>query len=221
MSKIHKKHCVICGEKAGIFTRIRLNDGMLCGDCVKKCSEHLEDFDEKTADEIRKHLEYRERNKQSHMLSVFNPTITLGEYEILKIDENNKYWMVTTPKRFTEENPDVFYLDQVTECEVIEKKEVFKPVKDDSDKGKTDVIIDKFKRTKPRETEYGFWFYVRIGVHHPCFSEIVMRVNKYIIREKNQNEYVSCKREAQNICNVFTELYEKAVRESKNNSHEE
>lgn len=218
MSKSDKKRCIICGEKAGIFTRIRLNDGMLCGDCVKKCSEHLEDFDEKTADEIRKHLEYRERNKQSHMLSAFKPTITLGEYEILKIDENNKYWMVTTPKRFTEENPDVFYLDQVTECEVVEKKEVFKPVKDDSDKGRTDVIIDKFKRTKPRETEYGFWFYVRIGVHHPCFSEIVMRVNKYIIRERNQSEYVSCKREAQHICDVFTELYQKAKREDKRNN---
>lgn len=210
-----KKKCAVCGEKAGVFTRIKLNDGLLCGDCVKKCSEHLEDYDEFTAEEIRNHLAYRERNKHSEMLQDFHTTLTLGEYEVLKIDEDKSYWMLTTPKRYAEENPDVFYLTQVTECEVIEKKELYTPVYNndedkDDDKHKHSAELKKKFIRKNQQPEYGYWFYVHIGLHHPCFSQIVMRVNKYIIREKNQNEYVSCKRQAESICDTFIKLCQTA-----------
>ena len=80
-----KKNCAVCKDKASILTRIRLNDGFLCNDCAKKCSEHLDDYDEITAEDIRKHLEYREKNKLSKNLTEFKTTLTLGEYEILKI----------------------------------------------------------------------------------------------------------------------------------------
>ncbi|HHZ06697.1 MAG TPA: DUF4428 domain-containing protein [Clostridiales bacterium] len=212
-----KKICAVCGEKAGIFTRIKLNDGLLCGDCVKKCSEHIEDFDEITAAEIKEHLEYRDRNKNSDMLSEFNTTLTLGDYEVLKVDENHNLWLLTTPKRFSEENPDIFYLTQVTDCEVIEKKELFTPIHPVEDEDSTvDTSNEKIKKTaelkrklhnvRKKPPEYGYWFYIRIGVHHPCFSQIVMRVNKYIIQEANQSEYLSCKRQSQKILDTFTAL---------------
>ncbi|GHU82314.1 hypothetical protein AGMMS50284_3980 [Clostridia bacterium] len=205
-----KKTCAVCGDKAGIFTRIKLNDGLLCGDCVKKCSEHLEDFDEKTAEEIKAHLTYRERNKHSSMLSYFSPTLSLGDYEVLKIDEKNKYWLVTTPKRFAEENPDVFYLSQITGCEVIEKRELLTPEQSAEFKASppkaTTKIKQKITRSAQKPPEYGYWFYVRISVRHPWFSEIVIRLNKYIIREQNQTEFLSCERLSSLIVNTLNEL---------------
>lgn len=218
MGRKDKKICAVCGEKAGIFTRIKLNDGLLCGDCVKKCSEHLEDFDEKTADEIKNHLKYRERNKHSEMLSNFNPTLELGNYEVLKIDEKSKYWLLTTPKRFSEDNPDIFYLSQVTGCELIEKREILTDLPDKNEGHLEKAAASKIKETihkhaRQKPPEYGYWFYVRISVHHPCFSEIVMRVNKYLIREKNQGDYLSCKREAQKIRDTFTALCNNAKKE--------
>ena len=74
-----KKNCAVCKDKASILTRIRLNDGFLCSDCAKKCSEHLDDYDEITAEEIKKHLVYRKRNKNSQMLNEFKATRTFGD----------------------------------------------------------------------------------------------------------------------------------------------
>lgn len=211
-----KKSCFICGEKAGIFTRIKIDDGFLCGDCVKRCSEHLDDYDTKTADEIRSHLDYREKNKQSKILKSFSPTISFGDYEILKIDPKNQTWVLSTSKRYYEENPDVFYLSQVTGCTVIEKKEILSQPSTNADRDlsktdkKTDRIRKKILPSSKHKPEYGYWFYVSISVHHPSFSKIVMRVNKFIIRSKNPEDYLQYKNQAESICDTFLQLCKKS-----------
>ncbi|MEE0266123.1 MAG: DUF4428 domain-containing protein [Acutalibacteraceae bacterium] len=201
-----KKNCVVCKDKASVLTRIRLNDGFLCSDCAKKCSEHLEDYDEITADEIKKHLEYRKRNKNSKMLTDFKPTLILGEYEILKIDEKHNTWVLDTGKHLKNENPDIFYLSQITDVISVRKKELLNQYKENTAISTNRVV--KFFNRKNLWPLYGYWFYVVIKVNHPCFSEINMRINKFIINETNQTQYLSCVRYAQDIVDAVTELSE-------------
>jgi len=210
-----KKNCVVCGDKASILTRIKLNDGFLCSDCAKKCSEHLDDFDEITAEEIKNHLEYRKRNKNSAMLKNFVATMSLGEYEILRIDEPHGYWLLETEKRFNNNNPDIFMLSQITDVEFVRKKECLNRF-DSEDAGQK--LSTRFKRKKNRCPIYGFWFYIIIKVNHPCFTEINMRVNKYIISEKNQIEYLAAVRTAQDIIDIITELSEKSKKQLTENA---
>lgn len=198
-----KKNCAVCEDKASILTRIRLNDGFLCNDCAKKCSEHLDDYDEITAEEIRKHLEYREKNKLSKSLTEFETTLTLGEYEILKIDEKHGTWLLDTGKRFKNENPDIFYLSQITDALFVRKKELLNQYKEN--KESKSKLINFFNR-KNRWPLYGYWFYVVIKVDHPYFSEISMRINKYIVNEINQIQYLYCVRYAQDIIDIISEL---------------
>lgn len=200
-----KKNCAVCKDKASILTRIRLNDGFLCSDCAKKCSEHLDDYDEITAEEIKQHLIYRKRNKNSQMLNEFKATKTLGDYEILKIDEEHKTWLLDTGKRLKNENPDVFYLSQITDVVFERKKELLNQY-DESKKSKNSLI--KFLNRKNRWPLYGYWFYVIIKVNHPCFSEINMRINKYIVNEINQIQYLYSVRMAQDVVDIVSELAE-------------
>lgn len=200
-----KKNCAVCKDKASILTRIRLNDGFLCSDCAKKCSEHLDDYDEITAEEIKKHLVYRKRNKNSQMLNEFKATKTLGDYEILKIDEKHQTWLLDTGKRLKNENPDVFYLSQITDVVFERKKELLNQY-DESKKSKNSFI--QFLNRKNRWPLYGYWFYVIIKVNHPCFSEINMRINKYIVNEINQIQYLYCVRMAQDVVDIVSELAE-------------
>lgn len=198
-----KKNCAVCKDKASVLTRIRLNDGFLCNDCAKKCSEHLDDYDEITAEEIKKHLEYRERNKSSKSLTEFKATLTLGEYEILKIDEKHRTWLLDTGKRLKNENPDIFYLSQITDVLFVRKKELLNQYKENTD---SNSRLRKFFNRKNRWPLYGYWFYVIIKVNHPYFSEINMRINKYIVNETNQIQYLSCVRYAQDIIDIISEL---------------
>lgn len=200
-----KKNCAVCKDKASILTRIRLNDGFLCSDCAKKCSEHLDDYDEITAEEIKQHLIYRKRNKNSQMLNEFKATKTLGDYEILKIDEEHKTWLLDTGKCLKNENPDVFYLSQITDVVFERKKELLNQY-DESKKSKNSLI--KFLNRKNRWPLYGYWFYVIIKVNHPCFSEINMRINKYIVNEINQIQYLYSVRMAQDVVDRVSELAE-------------
>lgn len=206
-----KKNCGVCGDKASILTRIKLNDGFLCSDCAKKCSEHLDDFDEITADEIKKHLVYRKRNLNSDMLKAFSETMSLGNYEILRIDENHNHWLLETEKRLKNENPDIFMLSQVTDVLFIRKKECLNNFNEDR---KDNNFFSKFTSKKNRKPVYGYWFYVVIKVNHPCFTEINMRINKYIIHEKNQIEYLASVRKAQDIVDIMEELCDKAKKQA-------
>lgn len=209
MARKEKKTCVICGEKAGVFTRVRINDGLLCGDCVKRCSEHIDSFENFTAEEIHKHLEYRIKNKKSKIFAEFSPNLFLGDYETIKVDQAHKTWALSTAKRYGEQNQDVFYLSQVTGCEIIEKKELYFPAAVDpsiEDPSATERIKKKIIPASKHVDEYGAWFYLNIYVNHPCFSTIIMRMNRYIIPEKMDSDYSACKLESDEICNTFWQL---------------
>ena len=137
------------------------------------------------------------------MLNEFKATLTLGEYEILKIDEEHCTWLLDTGKRLKNENPDIFYLSQITDVNFVRKKELLNQYKENTDYTSG---LRKFFNRKNRWPLYGYWFYVVIKVDHPYFSEISMRINKYIVNEINQIQYLSCVRYAQDIIDIISEL---------------
>ena len=67
MGLFDKKICDICGEKIGLLGNRKLDDGNLCKDCAKKLSPWFEDRRHSTVEDIKRQLEYREKNKKAVM----------------------------------------------------------------------------------------------------------------------------------------------------------
>ena len=64
MGLFDKKICDICGEKIGLLGNRKLDDGNLCKDCAKKLSPWFEERRHSTVEDIKRQLEYREKNKK-------------------------------------------------------------------------------------------------------------------------------------------------------------
>ena len=81
MGLFDKKICDICGEKIGLLGNRKLDDGNLCKDCAKKLSPWFEDRRHSTVEDIKRQLEYREKNKKAVMDFCINvrsiPEITM------------------------------------------------------------------------------------------------------------------------------------------------
>ena len=68
MGLFDKKICNICGEKIGLLGNRKLDDGNLCKDCAKKLSPWFEERRHSTVEDIKRQLEYREKNKKAENL---------------------------------------------------------------------------------------------------------------------------------------------------------
>ena len=71
MGLFDKKICDICGEKIGLLGNRKLDDGNLCKDCAKKLSPWFEERRHSTVEDIKRQLEYREKNKKAVILPLF------------------------------------------------------------------------------------------------------------------------------------------------------
>ena len=63
MGLFDKKNCDICGEKIGLLGNRKLDDGNLCKNCASKLSPWFEERRHSTVEDIKRQLEYREKNK--------------------------------------------------------------------------------------------------------------------------------------------------------------
>ena len=81
MGLFDKKICDICGEKIGLLGNRKLDDGNLCKDCAKKLSPWFEDRRHSTVEDIKRQLEYREKNKKSRNGFLYN---TSDQYQKLQ-----------------------------------------------------------------------------------------------------------------------------------------
>lgn len=109
-----KEQCSICQENIG---RHKLSDGFVCDDCLKQTSGYLRGFlftSKRTKNDVL--LAQNAAKHNASLLSQFSETTSVGDY--LKIDRNNKLWMVpgiAGPK----ENPKVFHFDDIIDYELI------------------------------------------------------------------------------------------------------
>ena len=83
MGLFDKKICNICGEKIGLLGNRKLDDGNLCKDCAKKLSPWFEERRHSTVEDIKRQLEYREKNKKAVMDFCITRQINTRNYNVL------------------------------------------------------------------------------------------------------------------------------------------
>ena len=105
MGLFDKKICDICGEKIGLLGNRKLDDGNLCKDCAKKLSPWFEDRRHSTVEDIKRQLEYREKNKKAVMDFCITRQINTRNYNVF-IDDNKGNFTVAR-KLDVNENPDI------------------------------------------------------------------------------------------------------------------
>lgn len=162
MALFDKKFCDICGEKIGLLGNRKLEDGNLCKDCAHRLSPFMTDRRQSTVEDIRRHLAYREANRQQ--VADFRPTRQYGEQTRLYVDDSSGRFMVTAARDWQAANPDVIERSQVTRCEIRvdeHRTELYQKTAD-----------GKRVSYQPPRYEYDYAFQIEIFVQSEWFSEI-------------------------------------------------
>ena len=108
MGLFDKKVCSICGEKIGMLGGYALADGNLCPDCAAGLSPLFKVQSGTTVEEIEEQLREREKNREK--LATFKPTKNFGAGPWLCVDEKMGTFVLAESGNFTEENPDLLSL---------------------------------------------------------------------------------------------------------------
>ena len=167
MGLFDKKDCAICGAKIGLLGNRKLEDGNCCKDCAKKLSPWFSERRRSTIADIEAQLAYREANKAD--VARFNVTRTLGMGTKVLLDEDAGKFMVTSAKKWQDENPDVMDFSQVTGCNLKiadHKRELTQRDRD-----------GKQVSYRPPRYVYDYNFTMIINVNTPWFDEISFRLN--------------------------------------------
>ena len=84
MGLFSTKTCELCGDKAGMLTKLKLSEGYLCGSCKKKVSGFSSGWSSKTVEDVKTHLGAREANKA--VFAAFCPDRVVGADSLLQVD---------------------------------------------------------------------------------------------------------------------------------------
>lgn len=168
MGLFDKKYCDVCGEKIRFLGNRKLEDGNLCKDCAEKLSPWFSDRRRSTVEDIKAQLRYREENKAK--VAAFRVSRTLGEGNLLCLDDQAGRFLVRRNSESLDNNPDVIELSQVTGCQV--------DVEKDTTEEKTHNAEGKSVSYNPPRYTYHYRFFLRIMLNHPWFDEIRFRINK-------------------------------------------
>ena len=121
MGLFDKKFCDICGEKIGLLGNRKLEDGNMCKNCAKKLSPWFDERRHSTIEEIKKQLEYREKNKDE--VRAFNVTRECGnDYYKVYFDDTQQKFIISSSRDFRAGNPDVISYSQILNCYVEEQE---------------------------------------------------------------------------------------------------
>ncbi|HHW94195.1 MAG TPA: DUF4428 domain-containing protein [Clostridiaceae bacterium] len=193
MGLFDRKICDICGGKCGLLGGKKVKDGRLCSDCAKKQSPYLPGRKNFTVEEMKQHLEDRERNQE--MIDQFAPTRTIGQYLKLYIDDERGLWFVTSARRYQEVNPDIFQADQVLGARV------------DVDRNEREVVVERAVpasagnpgKPEVKKTVIEYDFYINIDVAHPWVNQMHLKVNRSSIENTMSHDYREADRDSKAI----------------------
>ncbi len=117
-----ENNCSLCGQPLSRYGNKKIKDGVLCRNCIKAASSWLNDDDylKLSLEDYRKHLEYRESNKEKLAAFKEEKRVT-GKYS-LYLDETDKQFIISKRKDLKKENADVFSLDDIREVSVYEER---------------------------------------------------------------------------------------------------
>ena len=193
MGLFDKKVCDICGEKIGLLGNRKLDDGNLCKDCAKKLSPWFEDRRHSTVEDIKRQLEYREKNKKAVMDFCITRQINTRNYNVF-IDDNKGNFTVAR-KLDVNENPDIVPLSAIVQCRV------------DVERQQNEETYTKDGETvsyQPPVYKYEFDYTMRIKVKTPWFDDMDFRLNTFSISSDNRGELMEVEQTGHQIIAALT-----------------
>ena len=147
MGLFSTKTCELCGDKAGMLTKLKLSEGYLCGSCKKKVSGFSSGWSSKTVEDVKTHLGAREANKA--VFATFSPDRVVGADSLLQVDTRQGLFVFGFGRDWSEGNPTVFPVSSLVSVRIVPAFDVFS---DDADE---DGIPDRFDSTPGTETVSG------------------------------------------------------------------
>ena len=193
MGLFDKKICDICGEKIGLLGNRKLDDGNLCKDCAKKLSPWFEERRHSTVEDIKRQLEYREKNKKAVMDFCITRQINTRNYNVF-IDDNKGNFTVAR-KLDVNENPDIVPLSAIVQCRV------------DVDQQQQEETYTKDGETvsyQPPVYKYEFDYTMRIKVRTQWFDDMDFRLNTFSISSDKRRELMEVEQTAYQIIAALT-----------------
>lgn len=113
MGLFDKKFCDVCGEKVNTLTQQKLSDGYLCSDCKHKLGSFTSGWKQRSVQDVKKHLELREQNKQKYQQFSCSATAG-GRDDAIQVDFNNRRFIFAIDNRdYRSGNPQVFEFSQL------------------------------------------------------------------------------------------------------------
>ena len=194
MGLFDKKICDICGEKIGLLGNRKLDDGNLCKDCAKKLSPWFEDRRHSTVEDIKRQLEYREKNKKAVMDFCITRQINTRNYNVF-IDDNKENFTVAR-KLDVNENPDIVPLSAVVQCRV----DVERQQNEETYTTKDGETVSY----QPPVYKYEFDYTMRIKVKTPWFDDMDFRLNTFSISSDNRGELMEVEQTGHQIIAALT-----------------
>ena len=194
MGLFDKKVCDICGEKIGLLGNRKLDDGNLCKDCAKKLSPWFEDRRHSTVEDIKRQLEYREKNKNAVMDFCITRQINTRNYNVF-IDDNKGNFTVAR-KLDVNENPDIVPLSAVVQCRV----DVERQQNEETYTTKDGETVSY----QPPVYKYEFDYTMRIKVKTPWFDDMDFRLNTFSISSDNRGELMEVEQTGHQIIAALT-----------------
>ena len=173
MGLFDKKICDICGEKIGLLGNRKLDDGNLCKDCAKKLSPWFEERRHSTVEDIKRQLEYREKNKKAVMDFCITRQINTRNYNVF-IDDNKGNFTVAR-KLDVNENPDIVPLSAVVQCRV----DVERQQNEETYTTKEGETVSY----QPPVYKYEFDYTMRIKVKTPWFDDMDFQLNTFSVED--------------------------------------
>ena len=193
MGLFDKKICDICGEKIGLLGNRKLDDGNLCKDCAKKLSPWFEERRHSTVEDIKRQLEYREKNKKAVMDFCITRQINTRNYNVF-IDDNKGNFTVAR-KLDVNENPDIVPLSAIVQCRV------------DVDQQQHEETYTKDGENvsyQPPVYKYEFDYTMRIKVRTQWFDDMDFRLNTFSISSDKRRELMEVEQTAYQIIAALT-----------------
>ena len=194
MGLFDKKICDICGEKIGLLGNRKLDDGNLCKDCAKKLSPWFEDRRHSTVEDIKRQLEYREKNKKAVMDFCITRQINTRNYNVF-IDDNKGNFTVAR-KLDVNENPDIVPLSAVVQCRV----DVERQQNEETYTTKDGETVSY----QPPVYKYEFDYTMRIKVKTPWFDDMDFKLNTFSVRDHERAKMMNYEQLASQIITALT-----------------
>ena len=170
--------CCICGKELGILGKTKIADGLLCGACSRKMSPFMTGKKKFSADEVKKHLAYREENQAA--LASFHPDFVSGNETKVLVESGNGKFVVCGEEDWRKANPDLLTR--------IMLRDVTVEIVEDEIEIKRELEDGTHESYDPKRYEYEYVFNVHMAVNHPWFKEIDFELSDPAARPASKTE---------------------------------